>query len=147
MTAPALAKANCFSQNCNVFVQISIDQKVLEVYENGHMVVQAAVKEPAKAYHRSLEKPDDKAIQIERHFTGRLGSKNFVIDSSKYPPSVPRPYASFINHEFYIFGSAPPIMRGRESHFGFRTTMPAAETINRLVRQYGARNSWISVSN
>lgn len=141
---PALARAACYSHQCDVFVQISVDRKLIEVYENSRIVIRATVNPPKSEYWDFVERNKNSIVRLEGPFTGRIYSKDFVYHSSKYPVPAPRPFAIFISPTYYIYGF-DNVSEDKSSRFGFRTTLEAAETVNRLVRQYGKENSWISV--
>lgn len=134
-------KADCYRQACAVYAQVSKSSQSLSLYVNG--VLQGVW--PASTGVPGRGTPD-----FDRHPDGRIYTR---YTSTRYPGGDylnlgNMPYAVFIQGGFAIHGTGRGNWRylgQRASHGCIRVHPDNARLFNALVRQYGVRNTWITV--
>lgn len=139
--AMPFAGGGCVRENCPVFAYVNKAEQRMYLYVNG--VQQGVFKTSSGVAGHGT--PD-----FDRHPDGRIYDR---YTSTKYPGGDYNglgnmPYAVFIQGGFAIHGTAQGNWQylGRPaSHGCIRIHPDNAYTFNRLVRQYGIANTWITV--
>lgn len=132
---------DCYRQTCAVWIQIYKPTQTAYLYMNGNLQYSWLV---------STGTPDRETPRFDRHPNGRIYDRH---TSSKFPGGDwngmgNMPYAVFIDGGFAIHGTGYGNQKklGRKaSHGCIRLHPDNAYIFNRLVRQYGIYNVWISV--
>lgn len=134
-------KAYCFRENCAVWIYVSKGSQTLTLYRDGYNQGSWPVSTGISGFGT----PD-----FDRHPNGRIYTR---YTSTRYPEGDYNglgnmPYAIFIEGGFAIHGTP----RGNWSRLGrpashgcVRVHPEAAQYLNRLVRSYGTRHTWITV--
>lgn len=133
--------ADCKRIECKVWAQVVRSTQTMYLYENGKLIGTWKVSTGTKSHGTP---------NFDRHPNGRIYDK---YTSSKYPGGDYNglgnmPYAVFIHGGFAIHGTGKgnwPKLGQRASHGCIRVHPDNAYTFNRLVRQYGIANTWITV--
>lgn len=139
--AVPFAGGGCYRDNCAVFAYVSKAEQRMYLYVNG---VQQGV------FKTSSGVPGHGTPDFDRHPDGRVYDR---YTSSKYPGGDYNglgnmPYAVFIQGGFAIHGTSQgnwPYLGRPASHGCIRIHPDNAYGFNRLVRQYGVANTWITV--
>lgn len=139
--APKKQKPRCFRQTCKIWAQIVKSEQKMYLYVNGSLTNVWPVSTGTKS-HRTPN--------FDMHPNGRIYDK---YTSTKYPGGGyaglgNMPYAVFITGGFAIHGTG----KGNWKHLGkpashgcIRVHPDNALKFNRLVRQAGIRDVWITV--
>ena len=131
----------CYQIECTIFLDISKDTQRMNFYFNG--VLQATW--PVSTGAAGFATPD-----FDTNPNGRIYDS---YTSTKYPGGDYNglgnmPYAIFIDGGFAVHGTGEsnwPKLGKRASHGCIRVHPENAKVINRLVRQYGIYQTWITV--
>ncbi|MES2965479.1 MAG: L,D-transpeptidase [Bdellovibrionota bacterium] len=131
----------CYRQTCAVWIQVYKPTQTAYLYINGNLQYTWAV---------STGTPDRETPRFDRHPNGRIYDR---YTSSKFPGGDwnglgNMPYAVFIDGGFAIHGTGTGNWKrlGRKaSHGCIRLHPDNAIIFNRLVRQQGIYNVWITV--
>lgn len=133
--------AGCYRNGCTIWVQIVKSSQRMYLYQNGSL---------RNTWLVSTGMPGFTTPNFDRHPDGRVYDR---YTSTKYPGGDYNglgnmPYAVFITGGFAIHGTP----RGNWSRLGrpashgcIRLLPDNAYIFNRLVREYGKRNVWITV--
>lgn len=133
--------SGCQRKSCAVYAYVSLDNQEMRLYVNGWHKETFAISSGASGHDTpSFDKHPDG--RIYDHYT-----------STKYPQGDYQglgnmPYAVFISGGFAIHGTTEGNFRylgRRASHGCIRLHPDNAYIFNRLVRQYGIANTWITV--
>lgn len=132
---------NCYRKECKVWAQVVKSEQRMYLYVDGSVVGIYDVSTGTNGY----ETPD-----FDKHPNGRIYDK---YTSTKYPGGDYQnlgnmPYAVFIEGGFAIHGTGQGNWRKlgrRASHGCIRLHPDNAFIFNRLVRQHGIRQVWITV--
>lgn len=133
--------ASCYRQNCPVYAYVSLAEQRMYLYLNGQQI---------GAYPVSSGAAGHGTPSFDRHPNGRIYDR---YTSTKYPEGDYNglgnmPYAVFIEGGFAIHGTPQGNWRRlgtRASHGCIRVHPDNAYRFNRLVRQYGISQTWITV--
>jgi hypothetical protein len=139
--AMMLSRGSCYQISCAVWAQVNKTSQSIYIYVNG---VYAA------GYHVSTGIPGLDTPDFDTHPDGRVYDK---YTSTKFPEGDYKglgnmPYAVFISGGFAIHGTTMgnvPKLGKPASHGCIRVHPDVGYYFNRLVRQAGARNTWITV--
>ncbi|PIS11195.1 MAG: L,D-transpeptidase [Bdellovibrio sp. CG10_big_fil_rev_8_21_14_0_10_47_8] len=138
---PFDATSGCYRLTCTVYAQISKSEQYVYIYINGKQTYAWPVSTGADGY----ETPN-----LDTHPNGRIYDS---YTSTKYPGGDYNglgnmPYAVFIKGGFAIHGTGQGNWRrlgSPASHGCIRLHPDNAKLFNRLVRQYGIFDVWITV--
>lgn len=141
MNAMTFSSGGCYRESCPVFAYVSKGEQRLYLYVNG---VQQGV------FKTSTGVPGRGTPDFDRHPDGRIYDR---YTSTKYPGGDYQgmgnmPYAVFIQGGFAIHGTGQgnwARLGQPASHGCIRIHPDNAYRFNRLVRQYGIANTWITV--
>lgn len=141
LDAMTFGTSSCSRENCAVFAYVVKSQQRMYLYVNG---VQQGV------YATSSGMAGHGTPNFDTHPDGRIYDR---YTSTKYPGGDYNglgnmPYAVFISGGFAIHGTAQSNwsrLGSPASHGCIRIHPDNAYYFNRLVRQYGVRNTWITV--
>ncbi|WP_374029357.1 L,D-transpeptidase [Bdellovibrio bacteriovorus] len=133
--------ASCYRSSCNVWAQVVKSSQRMYLYVNGSLRGSWAVSTGISGYGTP---------NFDRHPNGRIYDR---YTSSKFPGGDYNglgnmPYAVFITGGFALHGTPRgnwPKLGQRASHGCIRMHPDNAYMFNRLVRQYGKTNVWITV--
>lgn len=133
----------CVRSSCKVWIQVVKSTQVAYLYINGQL---------AETWKVSTGITGRTTPNFDKHPNGRVYDK---YTSSKYPGGDFQglgnmPYAIFIEGGFAIHGTPKgnwSKLGKRASHGCIRLHPTHAQTFNRLVRQYGIYQTWITVQN
>ena len=133
---------SCYRSSCTVWAQVSRRQQKMQIFLNGNLYATWLVSTGAIGY----ETPN-----FDRHPNGRIYD---AYNSKKYPGGDYKglgnmPYAVFIYEGFAIHGTGRANwakLGSAVSHGCVRLHPDNAYLLNRLVRQYGIANTWITVN-
>ena len=133
--------AGCKRSACAVYAHVSKAQQLLSLYENGNLIGQFATSSGAKGHGTP---------NFDQRPNGRIYD---AYTSKAYPGGDYNglgnmPYAVFISGGFAIHGTGKsnwPKLGRPASHGCIRVHPDNAYRFNRLVRQYGVANTWITV--
>lgn len=133
--------ASCYRQSCPVYAYVSLAEQRMYLYLNGQQIGAYAVSSGAAGHGTP---------SFDRHPNGRIYDR---YTSTKYPEGDYNglgnmPYAVFIEGGFAIHGTPQGNWRRlgtRASHGCIRVHPDNAYRFNRLVRQYGISQTWITV--
>lgn len=136
-----LGFATCVRSECNVWAQVVKSSQRMYLYVNGSLYGSWLVSTGMSGYST----PD-----FDKHPDGRIYDR---YTSTKYPGGDwnglgNMPYAVFISGGFALHGTPQgnwSKLGTRASHGCIRMLPDNAYVFNRLVRQYGVRNVWITV--
>lgn len=139
-TAP-LTWASCRQSSCPIYIRINKSTQTATLYKNNWKVASWLV---------STGIPGRGTPNFEGHPNGRIYDR---YTSTKYPEGDYNglgnmPYAVFYNGGFAIHGTTKGSFKNlgkRASHGCVRLHPDNGYTFNRLVRQYGISNVWISI--
>lgn len=131
----------CYRQSCGVYARVSLAEQRMYLYVDGYLQNTFLVSSGAAGHGTP---------SFDKHPDGRIYNR---YTSSKYPQGDYRglgnmPYAVFISGGFAIHGTTEGNFRylgRRASHGCIRLHPDNAYIFNRLVRQYGIANTWITV--
>lgn len=131
----------CEKRTCNVWARVMKSSQSMELYINGSL---------ANTWLVSTGVSGRGTPNFNRHPNGRIYDRH---TSSKYPGGDYNglgnmPYAVFIQGGFAIHGTPRSNwsrLGKRASHGCIRLHPDNGYVFNRLVRQYGIKNSWITV--
>lgn len=135
------AKRSCYRVNCRVWAQIVKSTQALYIYVDGVYTA---------GYYVSTGLPEYETPNFDTHPDGRIYDK---YTSTKYPDGDYNglgnmPYAVFIKGGFAIHGTTLGNVKrlGRKaSHGCVRVHPDVGHYFNRLVRQAGVRNVWVTI--
>ena len=135
------ASANCKQMSCEVYAQVVKSQQKLYLYINGILQSTWDVSTGLKGSETPL---------LNHNPNGRIYE---AYTSKKFPGGDYKglgnmPYAIFIKDGFAIHGTAEanwPKLGKKASHGCIRLHPDNAQYFNRLVRDAGIKNSWVSV--
>jgi len=138
-----LANGTCRRQSCAVWAVVSKARQTITIYVNGSPISLANNR-------TSTGLPGTGTPNFDKHPDGRIYNK---YTSKKFPGGDYNglgnmPYAVFIRGGFAIHGTPRGNwgMLGRPaSHGCIRVHPTTGQLFNQLVRQYGVRNTWITV--
>lgn len=138
---PEFFANGCYRLSCSVYIRVIKSRQEAYLYINGRLSYEWKVSTGAPGHGT----PD-----FDRHPNGRIYDK---YTSTKYPEGDYRglgnmPYAVFIEGGFAIHGTTEGNIRrlgSRASHGCIRLHPENGRIFNRLVRQYGIRDTWITV--
>jgi lipoprotein-anchoring transpeptidase ErfK/SrfK len=133
--------ASCRQSSCPIYIKVNKAVQRAYLYKNGWKVAEWLV---------STGIPGRGTPNFEGHPNGRIYD---AYTSTKYPEGDYNglgnmPYAVFYNGGFAIHGTTPGSFRNlgkKASHGCVRMHPDNGYTFNRLVRQYGINNVWISI--
>ncbi len=136
-----LPSTGCYQQSCALYVDIDKASQTLRFYYNGRFEDQWLVSTGAEGF---------RTPNFNKRFDGRIYDR---YTSSKYPGGNYNglgnmPYAMFISGGIALHGTPRGNWRrlGRAaSHGCIRLHPDNAYRLNRLLRQYGVGNSWVTV--
>lgn len=131
----------CFRASCKVWIQVVKSTQTAYLYING---------QHAESWQVSTGAIGHGTPNFDKHPNGRVYD---VYSSTKFPGGDYQglgnmPYAVFIEGGFAIHGTPKgnwPKLGSRASHGCIRVHPDNARTFNRLVREYGIYESWITV--
>lgn len=131
----------CVRSKCKVWIQVVKSTQLAYLYING---------QHAETWKVSTGVAGRGTPNFDKHPNGRVYDK---YTSSKYPGGDFQglgnmPYAVFIEGGFAIHGTPKsnwPKLGKKASHGCIRLHPTHAQTFNRLVRQYGIYESWVTV--
>lgn len=134
-------KASCKKDKCKIWAEISKAHQQLNLYEDGVLIYTWDVSTGAAGHGTP---------NFDRHPNGRIYDQ---YSSSKYPGGDYNglgnmPYAVFIEGGFAIHGTPEgnwPYLGQKASHGCIRLHPDNAFIFNRLVRENGINNVWITV--
>jgi len=135
------ATEGCYQSTCAIFVDIDKATQTLRLYLDGRYVDQWLVSTGTEGY---------RTPNFNKRFNGRIYEG---YTSSRYPGGDYNglgnmPYAMFISGGFALHGTPRANWKrlGRPaSHGCIRIHPDNAAYLNRILRQVGVRNSWITV--
>lgn len=138
-----LFSQKCVRQSCPIFVQIIKSTQTLHLFREGQLIASWAVSTGLPSY----ETPN-----LDKNPDGRIYDR---YSSKKYPGGDYKglgnmPYAVFIWNGFAIHGTPQSnwkYLGKKASHGCIRVHPDNAQYLNRLVREYGIRNVWITIQN
>lgn len=134
-------KRDCYRSSCQVWAQVDKSDQAMYIYVNGQYVAGYLVSTGIDGFLT----PD-----FDKHPDGRVYDK---YTSTKYPEGDYKglgnmPYAVFISGGFAIHGTTTgniAKLGRRASHGCVRVHPDVGYYFNRLVRQAGARNVWVTI--
>lgn len=132
---------NCFRQSCKVWIQVVKSTQTAYLYVDGRL---------SNTWKVSTGAIGHATPNFDTHPNGRIYD---TYNSSKYPGGDYKglgnmPYAVFIQGGFAIHGTPAgnwPKLGKRASHGCVRVHPDNAQIFNRLVRQYGIAQTWVTV--
>lgn len=135
-------QSTCYQATCSVWAHVNKAKQLMSLYENGQLIGQFAT---------STGTPGHGTPNFDQRPNGRIYDR---YTSTKYPGGDYNglgnmPYAVFIKGGFAIHGTGKsnwPKLGRVASHGCIRIHPDNAYRFNRLVRQYGVANSWITVN-
>ena len=135
------AGPDCKRETCKVWAKISLDEQKLYLYQDGVLT---------DVWLVSTGGPGHGTPAMELHPNGRIYDK---YTSTKFPEGDYNglgnmPYAVFLKGGFAIHGTTKGNFKRlgtKASHGCIRLHPDNGFTFNRLVRQYGIQNVWVSV--
>lgn len=145
--------ADCFQFSCKVYIDIQKSLQTATLYVDGQMVNEWKVstgKNEVDKKGNLIKKRE--TPNFDRHPDGRVYDK---YSSSKYPGGDYNglgnmPYAVFIKGGFALHGTPKgnwSKLGTKASHGCIRQHPDNAKIFNRLVREHGVRNTWVTVRN
>lgn len=137
----AMATETCKRAQCKVWIQVVKSRQLAYLYLDGQLTHTWKVSTGVSGYTTP---------NFDRHPNGRIYDR---YTSTKYPGGDYNglgnmPYAVFISGGFAIHGTGKgnwPKLGTRASHGCIRMHPDNGYIFNRLVRQYGIKNVWITV--
>lgn len=134
-------EASCYRLSCSVYAKIDRSEQKMYLYVNGQLQHEWLVS-TGVAGHRT---PD-----FDTHPNGRIYDRysSRTYPGGDYMGLGNMPYAVFISGGFAIHGTTVgnfPKLGTPASHGCIRLHSDNGLIFNRLVRQYGIRDTWISV--
>lgn len=134
--------SGCYKLTCSVYIQVDKDRQKAYLYLNGRLEAEWLVSTGTSGHGT----PD-----FDTHPNGRIYDR---YTSTKYPGGDYNglgnmPYAVFISGGFAIHGTGQGNWRklgSRASHGCIRLHPDNAYKFNRLVRQHGVNDVWITVN-
>lgn len=134
-------EGNCFRQSCKVWIQVVKSSQTAYLYVDGHL---------SNTWKVSTGAFGHATPNFDTHPNGRIYD---TYNSNKYPGGDYKglgnmPYAVFILGGFAIHGTPAgnwPKLGKRASHGCVRVHPDNAQIFNRLVRQYGIAQTWVTV--
>ncbi|OFZ30239.1 MAG: hypothetical protein A2622_09285 [Bdellovibrionales bacterium RIFCSPHIGHO2_01_FULL_40_29] len=141
ITIPNFTEASCKQKGCEIYAQIVKSEQKLYLYIQGILQTSWSV---------STGLPKYETPHLNTHPNGRIYD---AYTSKKFPGGDYKglgnmPYAVFIEGGFAIHGTAEsnwPKLGRKASHGCIRIHPDNALYFNRLVREAGVRNTWVSV--
>ena len=131
----------CFRQECAVWARVVKSEQKLHLYVNGQLV---------NSWLVSTGAPGHGTPNFDTHPNGRIydaySSKKFP--GGDYKGLGNMPYAVFISGGFAIHGTTAgnfPKLGKPASHGCIRVHPDNGKIFNRLVREHGIKNTWITV--
>lgn len=133
--------ASCKRAACPLYAHVSKAQQLLSLYENGQLIGQFATSTGIKGRGTP---------NMDRHPNGRIYDQytSKAYPGGDYNGLGNMPYAVFIEGGFAVHGTGKsnwPKLGRPASHGCIRVHPDNAYRFNRLVRQYGVANTWITV--
>ncbi|MFN7727727.1 MAG: L,D-transpeptidase [Bdellovibrio sp.] len=136
-----LFAASCYRQGCPVYAYVSLAEQRMYLYLNGQQIDSFLVSSGA---------PGHSTPSFDRRPNGRIYDR---YTSTKYPEGDYRglgnmPYAVFIEGGFAIHGTTEgnfARLGTRASHGCIRVHPDKGYKFNRLVRQFGISQTWITI--
>jgi lipoprotein-anchoring transpeptidase ErfK/SrfK len=131
----------CRRETCAVYAHVSKTRQLLSLYENGVLTGQFATSTGMSGHGTP---------NFDKHPDGRIYDKYMskTYPGGDYNGLGNMPYAVFIKGGFAIHGTGKsnwPKLGRRASHGCIRVHPDNAYRFNRLVRQVGIANTWITV--
>ena len=135
------SSGNCYRSSCAVYAYVRRSDQKMYLYVNGN---------PYAEYLVSTGAPGHDTPNFDRHPNGRVYDKysSSTFPGGNYAGLGNMPYAVFIQGGFAVHGTPKGNWKnlGRKaSHGCVRVHPDNAFTFNRLVRQYGVDNVWITI--
>jgi lipoprotein-anchoring transpeptidase ErfK/SrfK len=132
---------NCKQIECALWAKVNLSEQQMYLYENGNLI---------GVYKVSTGDKRHKTPVMDRRFGGRMYLK---YTSKKFPGGNymglgNMPYVVFIKGGYAIHGTTPGSFKrlGKvASHGCIRLHPDNAKIFYDLIKQYGAKNTWISV--
>ncbi|MCC6138530.1 MAG: L,D-transpeptidase [Bdellovibrionaceae bacterium] len=132
---------DCYRDTCAVWARVSKEKQKMDLFVNGEKHTTWVVSSGA---------PGNETPQFDRHPDGRIYD---AYTSSKYPGGDymglgNMPYAVFIKGGFAMHGTPKAnwkILGKKASHGCIRLHPENAKIFNRLVREHGIEETWITV--
>ncbi len=133
----------CRRETCAVYAHVSKARQLLSLYVNGQLVGQFQTSTGAKGHGTP---------NFDQNPNGRIYDKYMskAYPGGDYNGLGNMPYAVFIKGGFAIHGTGKsnwPKLGTAASHGCIRVHPDNAYRFNRLVREYGVANTWITVEN
>jgi hypothetical protein len=133
--------SKCYRQECPVYAYVSLSQQRMYLYLNGQQIGDYLVSTGAKGFSTPA---------LDKRPNGRIYER---YSSTKFPGGDYKglgnmPYAVFISGGIAIHGTTKGNFKHlgkRASHGCVRVHPNNALVFNRLVRQYGVANSWVTI--
>lgn len=137
------ALADCVKEACPIYVKIVKSEQKLYLWENGQLTQQWLVSTGVEGRGTP---------NMDLHPNGRIYDR---YTSTKFPEGDWKglgnmPYAVFLRDGFAIHGTTAGNIKRlgkRASHGCIRIHPDNGLIFNRLVRQYGVRNVWVTITN
>lgn len=138
----SMLATGCYRSACAVYAYVRRSDQRLYLYINGNPYAEW----PVSTGIPGMDTPD-----FDRHPNGRIYDmySSTTFPGGNYQGLGNMPYAVFIEGGFAIHGTGKGNWRRlgqRASHGCIRVHPDNAFTFNRLVRQYGVKNVWVTVS-
>lgn len=132
---------DCYRLQCAVYALVNKDEQKMYLYVNGV---------PSGEYLVSTGIAGHSTPNFDTHPDGRIydAYTSHTFPGGDYNGLGNMPYAVFIQGGFAIHGTPKgnwPKLGKKASHGCIRTHPDNGKTFNRLVRQYGIRDVWITV--
>lgn len=133
--------SNCVRQSCNVWIQVVKSTQSAYLFVNGSLI---------NSFKVSTGVPGRGTPNFDKHPNGRVYD---TYSSSKFPGGDYKglgnmPYAVFIEGGFALHGTPAgnwSKLGKKASHGCVRMHPDNARVFNRLVREYGVSQSWITI--
>jgi lipoprotein-anchoring transpeptidase ErfK/SrfK len=137
------ARSACLEKDCAVYAQVDIARQRITIWEDGRQVRLPNEKISSGRTGRGFRFSGNPDGRIYDRYT----SNNVITRDYKGMGSMP--YAVFLKGGFAISGTNPnqPHRKlGKPTSTGSILLHPdSARIFNRLVRKYGARNTWVTI--
>lgn len=135
------ATGGCYRSSCAVYAYVRRSDQKMYLYVNGN---------PYAEYLVSTGAPGHDTPNFDRHPNGRVYDKysSSTFPGGNYAGLGNMPYAVFIQGGFAVHGTPKgnwSKLGRKASHGCVRIHPDNAFTFNRLVRQYGVDNVWITI--
>lgn len=132
---------DCYRLSCAIYAHVDKAHQVMLLYVNGQQVGEYLV---------STGIPGRETPDMDTHPDGRIydAYNSVKFPGGDYEGLGNMPYAVFIQGGYAIHGTPKgnwPHLGHVASHGCIRTLPDNAKNFNRLVRQYGVRDTWVTV--